>query len=431
MQRKEVRIALGVVGVLLVIFAGALIWRLGFSGSPKEDAVAAAPAESKGGEPNSKSADKPRTREPEAPAEAPTVLTATKGAADRPAAASPQIHEKASHEGLSWQGPYGGGAPAGEPAEGAAVEASHGAAAPNDSFAGYSGPAGDAFGAADDSPYGYGPDSQSEHGNERHAATAADGHAPVGAEPEDRAAAPPARGSRNQLRGGAAAAGGNPLRGQASQAPATNHFASERAHAAEPPAPDLSEQPHSAAPTQTAQAERDPLGAGGWSYSPTPNDSAATADETAAEEPEAAGPPHRPDVDAFTAAEPAAKAAAQPRRLDAAPAAAPKHGVPPAQPRGADVVTASAEAETSAPEPAAAAADAPPEGTYRVSARDTYWRIARSVYGDPAYYRALYEHNRKEHPRADRLAVGTLLETPDLATLERLYPQYCPTGGPN
>lgn len=428
MQRKEVRIALGVVGVLLAIFAAALVWRVAFPGAAKDDAVAVAPDAAKKKEASGKNAAQPAEREPEAP----TMLTATKSSAGGAVAPKPQIHDTASHEGLSWQGSYGGGAPAGEPAGGAAVEASHAAAQPNDSFAGYSGQSGDAFGAADDSPYGYGPDSQAEHGDERHAATAADGQGTVGAEPEDRAAPPPARGSRNQLRGGAAAASGNPLRGQANQAPATNHFASERAHAADPLAPDLSEQPHGSAHAQTAQAERDPLGDGGWSYSPTPHESVATADEAAAQEPDAAGPPHRPDAEAFTAAEPAAKTAAQPRRLDAAPAAAPKHGVAPGQVRGADVVTASAEAESPAAEPAAAAAvDVPPDGTYRVAARDTYWRIARSVYGDSAYYRALYEYNRKQHPRADRLAVGTLLETPDLATLERLYPQYCPTGGPN
>ncbi len=421
MQRKEVRIALGVVGALLAIFAAALVWRVAFPGAAKDDAVAVAPDAAKKKEASGKNAAQPAEREPETP----TVLTATKSNGPAAAVPKPQVHDTASHEGLSWQGSYGGGAPGGEPAERAAVEASHDAAAPDDSFAGYSGQAGDAFGAADDSPYGYGPDSQSERGDGRHAATAADGHAAVGAEPEDRAAAPPARGSRNQLRGGAAAAGGNPLRGQAAQAPAANHVASERAHAAEPLAPDLSEQPHSAAPAQTAPSERDPLGDGGWSYSPTPNENESVS--AAAQEPAAARPPHQPEVDAFTAAEPAAKTA-QPRRLDAAPA--PKHAVAAGQVRGAEVVTASAEAESSA-EPAAAAAAAPPEGTYRVAARDTYWRIARSVYGDSAYYRALYEHNRKQHPRADRLAAGTLLETPDLATLERLYPQYCPTGGPH
>ncbi|MFO0897566.1 MAG: hypothetical protein U0836_09095 [Pirellulales bacterium] len=419
MQRKEVRIALGVVGVLLAIFAAALVWRVAFPGTAKDDAVAVAPDAAKKKEASGKNAAQPAEREPETP----TVLTATKS--NGAAVPKPQVHDTASHEGLSWQGSYGGGAPAGEPAEGAAVEASQDAAAPDDSFAGYSGQAGDAFGAADDSPYVYGPDSQSGRG----AATAADGHAAVGAEPEDRAAAPPARGSRNQLRGGAAAAGGNPLRGQAAQAPSPNHVASERAHAAEPLAPDLSEQPHSGTPTPMAQAERDPLGDGGWSYSPAPNENESVS--AAAQEPDAARPPHQPDVDAFTAAEPAAKTA-QPRRLDGASAPAPKHAVAPGPVRGADVVTASAEAESSAAEPAAvAAAAAPPEGTYRVAARDTYWRIARSVYGDSAYYRALYEHNRKQHPRADRLAAGTLLETPDLATLERLYPQYCPTGGPH
>ena len=73
-----------------------------------------------------------------------------------------------------------------------------------------------------------------------------------------------------------------------------------------------------------AHAERDPLGDGGWSYSPAPNENESVS--AAAQEPDAARPPHQPDVDAFTAAEPAAKTA-QPRRLDGASAPAPKHAM--------------------------------------------------------------------------------------------------------
>lgn len=64
--------------------------------------------------------------------------------------------------------------------------------------------------------------------------------------------------------------------------------------------------------------------------------------------------------------------------------------------------------------------------TYRVKANDTYWTISERVYGTGSYFKALYEHNRLRSADADRLSAGVELQTPDAATLERLYSELSP-----
>ena len=60
---------------------------------------------------------------------------------------------------------------------------------------------------------------------------------------------------------------------------------------------------------------------------------------------------------------------------------------------------------------------------------DNYWIISKKVYGNGGYFKAIYEHNRRQHPKADRLQVGETLETPDVAYLQKTYPDLCPTPG--
>ncbi len=69
---------------------------------------------------------------------------------------------------------------------------------------------------------------------------------------------------------------------------------------------------------------------------------------------------------------------------------------------------------------------APAYSTYQVKANDTYWTISERLYGTGSYFKALYEHNRLRSDGADRLSTGVELQTPDAATLERLYSELCP-----
>jgi nucleoid-associated protein YgaU len=63
---------------------------------------------------------------------------------------------------------------------------------------------------------------------------------------------------------------------------------------------------------------------------------------------------------------------------------------------------------------------------YAVAASDTYWTIAKEAYGSGAYFKAIYEHNRRRLNNASALRPGMQLTLPDKATLERLYPTLCP-----
>ncbi len=65
-------------------------------------------------------------------------------------------------------------------------------------------------------------------------------------------------------------------------------------------------------------------------------------------------------------------------------------------------------------------------GKYIVAPNDNYWIIAEKVYGNGAYFKALFEHNRSRHPRSDKLQVGDVLDAPPAATLADRYPDICP-----
>jgi nucleoid-associated protein YgaU len=73
--------------------------------------------------------------------------------------------------------------------------------------------------------------------------------------------------------------------------------------------------------------------------------------------------------------------------------------------------------------------DAPKPGQYVVQPNDNYWTISKAVYGDGGFFKAIYEHNRRQHPKAERLQVGEVLFIPDAATLQKLYPDLCPKPG--
>jgi nucleoid-associated protein YgaU len=76
-------------------------------------------------------------------------------------------------------------------------------------------------------------------------------------------------------------------------------------------------------------------------------------------------------------------------------------------------------------------ADAQPHraGQYVVQPNDNYWTVSEKVYGTGGYFKAIYEHNRRQHSQSDRLQVGDVLDVPDETVLQQAYPQLCPKSG--
>jgi nucleoid-associated protein YgaU len=66
------------------------------------------------------------------------------------------------------------------------------------------------------------------------------------------------------------------------------------------------------------------------------------------------------------------------------------------------------------------------DGAYEVQPNDSFWTISQKVYGSPAYFRALAEHNRGKLASMDRLPPGVAISAPPLAELEKKYPDLCP-----
>jgi len=73
-----------------------------------------------------------------------------------------------------------------------------------------------------------------------------------------------------------------------------------------------------------------------------------------------------------------------------------------------------------------AAASAVEDGKYVVQPNDNYWVISGKLYGTGAYFRALAEHNRKQHPDENQLRVGEEILAPSISELEDNYGDLCP-----
>lgn len=65
-------------------------------------------------------------------------------------------------------------------------------------------------------------------------------------------------------------------------------------------------------------------------------------------------------------------------------------------------------------------------GRVQTTENDSFWLIAERVYGEGAWFKALYAHNRQRFPQPDRLPAGVDVETPTPEELRSLYPQLCP-----
>lgn len=67
------------------------------------------------------------------------------------------------------------------------------------------------------------------------------------------------------------------------------------------------------------------------------------------------------------------------------------------------------------------------DGTYEVQPNDSYWLISKQLYGSGSYFKALAEHNLREHPAADKLRVGDQIHAPSLEKLVDSFPDLCPS----
>ncbi len=68
----------------------------------------------------------------------------------------------------------------------------------------------------------------------------------------------------------------------------------------------------------------------------------------------------------------------------------------------------------------------PASGKYTVMPNDNYSAIAKRVYGNAGYFKALAEYNRQAHPRIHNLQVDDEVLTPELTLLRDKYGILCP-----
>ena len=66
------------------------------------------------------------------------------------------------------------------------------------------------------------------------------------------------------------------------------------------------------------------------------------------------------------------------------------------------------------------------DGKYEVQPNDSYWTISETLYGTGAYFKALARHNRGTDHGDDQLQPGELILAPEVAALEKSYPDLCP-----
>jgi nucleoid-associated protein YgaU len=83
-------------------------------------------------------------------------------------------------------------------------------------------------------------------------------------------------------------------------------------------------------------------------------------------------------------------------------------------------------ADDEAPARLSASGVSPADELYTVERNDNYWSIAQKRYGSGAYFKALYEYNRRQADHASVISPGAQLRLPDEATLQRLFPTLCP-----
>lgn len=64
--------------------------------------------------------------------------------------------------------------------------------------------------------------------------------------------------------------------------------------------------------------------------------------------------------------------------------------------------------------------------SYKVGPNENFWKVSEKFYGTGGYFRALHEFNRQQFPRMDDLGVGDVVQIPPRTNLEQRYPTLCP-----
>lgn len=67
------------------------------------------------------------------------------------------------------------------------------------------------------------------------------------------------------------------------------------------------------------------------------------------------------------------------------------------------------------------------DGTYVVQTDDNFWSISQRLFGTGGYFQALAKHNANKYPREENLRAGDVILAPSATELERLYPELCPS----
>ncbi len=66
------------------------------------------------------------------------------------------------------------------------------------------------------------------------------------------------------------------------------------------------------------------------------------------------------------------------------------------------------------------------DGKFEVRPNDSYWTISESLYGTGVYFKALARHNQGSDTGDDQLKPGDLILAPEIAELEKSFPDLCP-----
>ncbi len=411
---KEVKIGLAVIGVLLVAFGYVLVKKLTQGGDPGTDTAAATSP--------STSNEKPKGGRP-------TVVTASDS--DGSDAAANQNRSRWSVGGERGnQGEVNRGDPAADSRSPFAPTASEAAAMPE--------PRGSSRFAGDDNTSTV-SDSGESHRRDPHAddhhfgAVQASDSAPVAANGTDRSTASDARSIF--------------AKGDANKSAGDKDSTSDGSAAAKSPAdPFQSRFGNAAAPSSNAFERRTADAARSADASATTDGSPrkTISDDsgfkpTVPDDPRADGhnPLRRPDAQPAIQPPPEPADAASrwsgPSRAAAADSAPAPATIPMRAGSAFDGTANAAAARFStganAAQPLVADESAAKPGQYIVQPNDNYWTISEKVYGTGGYFKAIFEHNRRQHPNAERLQVGEMLLTPDVASLQRDYPDLCPKPG--
>lgn len=213
------------------------------------------------------------------------------------------------------------------------------------------------------------------------------------------------------------------------QQPSPNSISEPSVSVAEPPSEMETSTPRSASPAAPIESQ-----ATVPDYNQSPSQPLATTPSSRRQSPDAFGlPPERFDASAFEP--PTERAAETVPQVQSAPPSVATTSPSPVTMTPSSRIPETTAATTSqpvvqTPAPTSASGNfARNQASYTVQPNDNYWRISEKLYGNGAYFKALFEHNRDRYPRANRLKVGDVIQTPPAEVLQQTYPKLCPHPG--